>query len=348
MNMEKHFITRAFFFIVLAAILYSVYLVFKPFLVIILAATILATIFYTPYKKMVELFKGRRNLAALIMCILIAMIVIIPLSNFIVYTAQRSIEAYDTTTEFFNKFNIDHITKQSTLSKYNVLGLSEDTLRRSVIDLAEKMNEWLVNGAGNFIRGTTNFIFSLLMIIFTLFFFFVDGEKMVEKLMFWTPLPNKYDRELFKKFKDVSISTMVSTFITAIAQGLVGAIGFIIVGLPAFFAGIAMGFLSLLPYIGSAFVWFPAGIYLLFIGKIWQGIFLLAWGAGVVSTIDNLIRAYVIKGKAEVHPIFVIFSILGGIMLFGFWGVVFGPLIIALAVTVMHIYELEYHDILEK
>ncbi len=109
-----------------------------------------------------------------------------------------------------------------------------------------------------------------------------------------------------------------------------------------------MGFLLLLPYFGATLVWFPIAIYLLATGQVWQGIFLLAWGAGVVATSDNLIRAYIIKGKAQVHPIFVIFSIFGGISLFGFWGVIFGPLIISLAVTVLHIFELEYGDILER
>jgi len=103
-----------------------------------------------------------------------------------------------------------------------------------------------------------------------------------------------------------------------------------------------MGFLSLLPYIGAGFVWFPAGIYLLFIGKIWQGVFLLIWGIFAVSMIDNVVRAYIIKGKAQIHPILIILSILGGISLFGFWGVFLGPLIISIAITVFHIYELEY------
>jgi len=89
-------------------------------------------------------------------------------------------------------------------------------------------------------------------------------------------------------------------------------------------------------------IWLPVGIYLLIAGQIWQGIFLLTWGGLIVSMIDNLIRAYIIKGKAQVHPIFIIFSILGGISLFGFWGIIFGPLIISLAATVMHIYETEY------
>lgn len=171
---------------------------------------------------------------------------------------------------------------------------------------------------------------------------------MLEKLMYLTPLPNKYDLEIFKKFKDVSYSTFVSTFVVAIAQGILGAIGFIIIGFPAFFAGIAIAFISILPYVGSVIITVPIAVYLLAIGNVWQGVFMLIWGLGVVANVDNLIRAYMIKGKSEVHPIFLIFSILGGIVLFGFWGVVIGPLVIALAITIIHIYELEYRGVLEK
>lgn len=142
--------------------------------------------------------------------------------------------------------------------------------------------------------------------------------------------------------------TILSTFVTATAQGIVGAIGFAIVGFPAFLAGILVGLLSLLPYLGSMIFYVPVGIYYLLVGQVWQGIFVFLWGAIVIGNIDNVIRAYMIKGKAQVNPIFVIFSILGGISLFGFWGVILGPLIIAIAVTIFHIYELEFCSSLDN
>lgn len=346
--MNKDFISKAFLIFLIISVAYICYLIFRPFLTVILVATILVSIFYNPYQQIVKLFRGRRNLAAFVMCFMIALLVILPIANFIAYTAQRGVEAYDTTVKYFTEKDIEGFISFESLSRFNVLGLSGETLKNTLIDVADKVKDWLAAGAGNFIKGTTNFVISVFLIFFTMFFFFVDGPKMLERLMYWTPLPNKYDKEIFKKFRDVSYSTVVSTFVTAIAQGLIGALGFIIVGLPAFFTGIAMAFLSLLPYIGAAFIWAPAGIYLLFIGKIWQGIFILIWGGAVVSTVDNLIKAYIIKGKAKVHPIFIIFSILGGISLFGFWGVIFGPLIISLAVTILHIYEMEYGNVLEK
>ncbi len=129
---------------------------------------------------------------------------------------------------------------------------------------------------------------------------------------------------------------------------MIGAIGFLIVGFPVFFPSITMAFTSIIPYVGTALVWVPIGLYLLVTGNIWQGIFIMIWGAVIVGNSDNVIRAYLIKDKAGVHPLFVVFSILGGLSLFGFWGIVFGPLVISLAVTILHIYEMEYESVLEK
>ncbi len=348
--MTNNIISRGFLITLLISVLFICYLIFQPFLTEIVAAAILVSVFYPPYLWLTKKLKGKSKSSSLIMCTLVAVLVIVPLANFIIYTAQSSVGAYEDLKVF-----VDDIGRSDKVSDLNYyynetyqFVVNNEFVKSTLISVAEVMKEWLANGAGNLIVGTTNFIVSLLIIIFTMFFFFVDGEKMIAKVMYWTPLSNKYDKAIFKKFRDVSYSTMMSTLVTAILQGIIGAIGLAIVGVPVLFASIAMGFLALLPYLGAALVWFPIAVYLLATGQIWQGVFLLVWGAGVVSTADNLIRAYLIKGKAQVHPIFVIFSILGGIQLFGFWGVIFGPLIISLTVTVLHIFEMEYAQVLEK
>lgn len=350
--MSVKFLPKIFLLTLIGAVLWLCYLIFKPFIIEIIAAVILVSIFYTPFEWLVKKLKGRKGWAALIMCIVVTMIVIVPIINLIIYGAQKSVEAYSDTITYLDQRDIntiinEHPLKNSIIEKVGVAGVDAESLKGFILNSAKSASNWLVAGAKKVAGGTFNFILSLVIIIFTMYFFFVDGQKMSEKLMHWTPLQNKYDRELFKKFQDVSSSVMISTFVTAIAQGMLGAIGFMIVGLPAFFAGVFMGMLSLLPYVGAAIVWLPAGIYLLVIGKIWQGVVLLLWGSLLVSTIDNVIRAYLIKDKAQVHPVFVIFSILGGISLFGFWGVVLGPLVISLFVTLMHIYEMEYEEVLE-
>ncbi|MFA6393387.1 MAG: AI-2E family transporter [Patescibacteria group bacterium] len=343
--MEKSIIPRVFLLLILAGILYLCYTVFRPMLPEIIVAGVLASILYPVFMKLTALLGGRKKIAALIISLAVTLFALAPIANFIVYAAQKLIESYSDLSVFLNEDRLNALIHSRYLSRFS---FSDAALQGYLFEALKGVNNWIFAAASGLVKGTTNFIFSLVLIILSMFFFLVDGEAMLKRVMRWTPLPNKYDESIFKKFKDVSLSAMVSTFVISIMQGLLGGLGLYITGLPAFLGGTLMVVLSPLPYIGSAAVWFPAAFYLLFTGNIWQGIFLLIWGFGVISVIDNIIRAYIIKGKAQVHPLFIIFSIIGGVAAFGFWGVIFGPLIISVAVTVLHIYELEYEDILEK
>lgn len=346
-------LTKPFLLLLLALVLVASYLVFQPFLTEILIAAILVSIFYTPYLKLAKFLKGRHHLAALLMCLLLVVLIIIPTVRFVIYAGQQSVEAYSQAVIFFNQHSVDGVVQPSIVPENisRFLNISDyydnDSFKNILLDIFQRASNWMLSGATSLLKGTTSFIISLFMIIITMFFFFVDGKKMLERLMYLSPLPNIYDREIFQKFRSVSYVTILSTFVTAGAQGIIGAIGFAIVGFPAFLAGILVALLSLLPYLGSMIFYVPVGLYYLLVGQIWQGIFILLWGAIVIGNVDNLIRAYMIKGKAQVNPIFVIFSILGGISLFGFWGVIIGPLIIAIAVTIFHIYQLEFCESLD-
>lgn len=342
-------LTKPFLLILVLLVTIGCYLVFRPFLTEILMAAILATIFYKPFTQLTKFLKGRRNTAALLMCLLLVLVLILPSVKLLVYGAEKSVETYDETVIFFANNDLNdvfqnEIFKKAPLSFLNLddYNFQNKNFQNTILSAAKSSSLWLLSGATTAIKETTNFFFSLFLIILTMFFFFVDGKKMLQRLMLISPLPNKYDQEIFRKFRVVSYTTLVSTFVAAFAQGIVGAIGFAVVGFPVFLAFILVSFLSLLPYLGSMLFYVPVGIYYLMIGEIWRGVFVLAWGFVVIGLIDNVVRAYMIKDEAEINPIFVFFSILGGIALFGFWGVIVGPLIVALAVTVYHIYEMEF------
>jgi predicted PurR-regulated permease PerM len=354
--MNKNLLSKGFLITLVIISLVACYFVFRPFLAEILTAAILATIFYRPFEWLVKKLGGRRKIAALIICVLIVLVVIIPLINIVILAARESLTAYSQTTDFFNKTDWSLIVKSSPIAKINGLDLSNNGIQSFVMDLIQKSSNWLMGGAANFIKGTTNFVLSIIFIILTTFFFFVDGKKMLERLMSLTPLLNKYDRIIFNKFRDVSMSFILSTFIVAVIQGFACWLGFFIISLPfffnipmpAFFAGIAAAFLSFIPFFGAWLIWLPGAIYLLAIGDIGAAIFMASWGFLIIHPIDNVARPLIMRKKAEVHPIFLLFSILGGIILFGFWGLIIGPLIVAVTITILHIYELEYKNMLEK
>ena len=293
-----------------------------------------------------KFFKGRRVVAALLMCLLVLLLIILPLTEVLVLAARNSVTVYGNTVNFLQTHN--DILQNTFLAKASLWGLDTSSLKNFILDIVSRSSNFMMNSATMVVEGMTSFILSLLLIILTMFFFFVDGEQMMKKLMLWSPLPNKYDKRLFNKFRDVSYTTIVSTFVVMVVQGVIGGLGYFIIGLPAFLAGVIIAFCSLIPVFGPAIIYAPTGIYLILVGQVWQGVFILLWGFGVVSTVDNIIRSAMIKGKANVNPIFVFLSIIGGVALFGFWGIVLGPLVVSLAITIFHIYELEFKHELEE
>ena len=338
-------LAKPFLIVLVVAVLIGCYFVFRPFLIEIIMAAVLVSILYKPFSWLAKVLYNR-SIAAALMCILVLLIIILPITELIIYGASQASGAYESTVAFLNQHN--DILQNSILAKVSLFGFDTSSIKNFVMDIVSRSSGFFVNSAATIIQGTTNFIFSLLIIVFSMFFFFVGGEAMLMKLMYWSPLPNKYDIRLFNKFRDVSYSTIISTFVVITAQGIVGGIGYFAIGMPAFIPGILIAVASLVPMIGSTIIYIPTGIYLLATGQVWQGVFILLWGFLIVGTIDNLIRMFMIKGKAHINPLFVFLAILGGVPLFGFWGIVIGPLIVSLAVTVFHIYELEFAKVLDE
>jgi len=345
---QKKEVSNFFLLAVLLVSLYLVYLFLRPFLAVIIISAVLVSFFYKPYQKLVGWLKGREGLAALIMVLLIAIVIILPVTDFLFYLSKESIDAFGSITAWISSGNLERVFNNNILERYNFIDSSIIDFRQYLVTITSRISNFLISGGTMFLKSATDFFTSLIVMFFTMYFLFRDGKKLAQRAMYLTPLPNKYDREIFQKFRDVSYSTIVSTFVTALLQGMVGALGFFFVGIPAFFAGITMALFSLMPYIGSAVIWFPTAIYLLVTGRIWQGAFLLFWGFLVVSVIDNIVRPYLIKGRAQVHPLIIFFSIFGGIMAFGFLGMFIGPIIVAITFTLLRIYEMEYVDVLDK
>ena len=282
------------------------------------------------------------------MTLLIILLVVAPISNFVVVLSKKSIDTYNLIQDRFTNGDLIEQVEAKFRQLENYLSfVNPESFKDVVLNYSSQLNSFLISSTAGFIRGTTQFVTNLFLIILTLFFFFRDGERLVKRLMQLTPLSNKYDRQIFKDFHNISYSTIVSSFVTAIAQGIVGGLGFYLVGIPAFFLGVAMAFASLIP-VGSAIIWLPTALILMAIGKAGSGLFIIIWGVLVVGLIDNVLRPVLIRGKVKIHPLFLFFSIIGGVAAWGFWGLIFGPIVLAIALTFIHIYEMEYEEILEK
>ena len=336
------------YFLILLVVMASIacLFLFRPFLIEIIISAVLVSVFYSPYLRLSSFLRGRRGIAALLMCLFLLIVIILPISGLIIFTGKKAIVAYSETVSFIESSSKN--LKDSFLNNYSFIDLEDESVKDVVLGITKILSDWLAKGATILIKETTGFFVSLFLILLTMFFFFIDGQKMLDKLKLWSPLPSKYDVEIFKKFREVSYTAMISVFVASGVQGLIAVVGFLIVGIPAFYPGLLIAFLALIPYVGAMFVYVPIGIYLILVGEIGKGVFVLIWGSFVVGNADNVIRAYLLKGRSRINPIFVIFSLIGGMTLFGFWGLVLGPLILSLVATILHIYELEYSNNLEK
>lgn len=335
--------------------------IFSPFIYALILSAILVTAFYPLYQKILVIMKNRVILSTLIVTLLIVFVIVVPLFLFILFLAEQALDVYGYIYKQVKTGQLDWLIIWSdggliydalSFVKYylgDLIDFDNIDLKTSIVDLAKNVTQWLVAQSSALIKGFLWLLISFVVLMFSLFFMFKDGEKIIERIMTLSPLSSKHESELFSKFKEISHATLYGIFFTAVVQGILGGIGFVIAGIPnVLFWGTAVAVFSLIPVIGTGTVWFPAAIFLL-VGQQWfGGIFLLVWGAGVISTVDNFLRAHLIGSRVKMNQLLMFLAVFGGVFAFGLIGVIFGPLILSLFFAFLHIYEIEYDKVLHQ
>jgi predicted PurR-regulated permease PerM len=216
---------------------------------------------------------------------------------------------------------------------------------RVLLPALRQVPGWAARHGGALIGGLAGMLLGFALVLLSMFFFYTEGEDILRQLSILSPLPARYDDEFRSRFKDVIDATFRGQLFTGIAQGVMTGIGLAIAGVPGagFWAAVA-ALLSLIPMVGAAAVWVPASIYLVISASMgarpwWQPIFMIVWGVLPVSLIDNIVRPWAMRGKAQLPAIPLLFSVLGGMQAFGFVGLVIGPLVFSLLLTIIDIYK---------
>jgi predicted PurR-regulated permease PerM len=161
--------------------------------------------------------------------------------------------------------------------------------------------------------------------------------------MWLSPLRDEHEQLLIQSFISISRATIKGTLIVGVVQGMLGGLAFLVLGVPSpIFWGTVMTVLSIIPLIGPGIVWFPAGVILILSGDVFGGTALLIFGFIVISFIDNILRPKLVGRDTEMHPLLVFFAIIGGIVLFGVFGFLIGPVIMSLFLALSKIYASEY------
>ncbi|MEQ8766855.1 MAG: AI-2E family transporter [Planctomycetota bacterium] len=169
------------------------------------------------------------------------------------------------------------------------------------------------------------------VLILGVFFVLCHGRLLVDYIVSLLPLEERRSRSMLHDFREVSVGVIFSTFGTGAIQTATAVVGHIIAGTPALLLVVAATFFaSFVPVIGGAGMTIATGLILLIAGETWQGVFIIIWGAGLVSTIDNFVKPWLAKHRAQLHYSLIFFSMIGGLAIFGAIGLIVGPLIVAL------------------
>ncbi len=343
-------LTGIIFFGVLAlGVLYAAFLIIWPFLTAIILGAIIVTLSFETFRKVRARLGGKSPRAAVVMLIAIILILILPFTIvgiLLVQQAQTVIERMQSVDAQQIIQRID-LTSRLQWVRRIVPTFDPSTIspEKLFLPAVRQIPNWVATHGGAVVGGLAGLVFSFGLVLLSSFYFYVEGETILEELAALSPLPSSYDREFGVKFKDVIEATFRGQMSTAVAQGVATGIGLAIARVPgAAFWGAVATIISLLPMVGAALIWIPADIYLFITASMglrgyWSPIFLLVWGLVVISLIDNIVRPWAMKGKSELPAIPLLFAVLGGMQAFGFVGLVIGPLVFSLLMTIIDIYK---------
>jgi predicted PurR-regulated permease PerM len=327
---------------------YLFYRILSPFLGPIVWAILLTIVFYPLFQKLQRLLKKKEGLSALVMTLLVILVIVLPSTFLMISLANEVVDAYH---------NLEEMIKTGRLQAYleqvreiapvkwiwTKLSQSMDLSRADPFEFLlknlQQISTFLFNQTSKILKGLSSFLIGFFFALLSLYYFFKDGNRLLGRLREVVPIPSRERDLILLRFEDMIYAAIYGGIVVAILQGLLGGLIFWVLGISSpILWGTAMAFLSFIPIGGTALVWAPASLLLIIQGNFLKAIILFLFGALVISMVDNFLRPRLISSKTKIHPLLLFFSVLGGIQAFGLIGIVAGPLIVTLCLTLIEIY----------
>jgi len=343
---KEHVGTAAFTALVIIAC-YLFYIIFRPFLKPIIWGAVFAGIFYPLNAKIAHKLR-KKNLRALIMCIIVVAVIGVPTAFLSVGLIAEVVNVLPKFKEAIETGQLDFVLKPEAFGWNErikeVLGpfvdVSNLDIELMISENLQRLTKFLLGQVSNLIGNISLAIFNFALSVLSMFFFFRDGDRLVVRLKELMPMSEDLKEGLSVRLKEVIIASIYGGVLVAGLQGALGGLIFWILGLPSpIFWGALMAILSLLPIVGPWFVYIPAAVILIVSGSYVRGIVLLALGIITVSQSDNLLRPMIIGGRTKIPTLLLLFSIIGGIKVFGLLGLVLGPVIASIILAFLEVYK---------
>ena len=333
-----------FFTAVFIIALFIVGIIFYPFIGALALAIVLAALI-APIHEWVFAKIKNRVASALIVTSLTTCAIILPAIGIVILLVDevRSI------SEHVMRYDFEHSLPFVAEWKEKMFQILPATASIDVGQILQNSLNNLSSHIGTAVAGTANLILKFFVAVIALYYFFKDGKKFLYEIVKLSPLKDMEDVAIVHKLDAVTHSLIRGTLVIAVLQGLFVGIGFVLFGIPnpvlwGFIAAVS----ALIPTLGTSIVTAPAIVYLFVTGDFVAGVGLLAWAALIVGLVDNIIYPKIVGNDAKIHPLFVLLSVMGGIILFGISGFLLGPLFLGFLVALSEIYKAKIKELHEK
>lgn len=349
--MQRKQVFAWFFLAIFLLLIYLFYQILSPFVLALFWGSILTLTLYPIYVRLTKLLRGRKNISAMIMTVLSTFLIILPLVFISATVAVDMFDIYQSVTD-----NVEVSELKTSLEKLkgliplsvlqdleNKLQIEEVNVHQMALKGLGSVSGYIINEVQSAATNLTGLLVNFGMMIFALFFFFRDGERMLDRLKYLIPMKDQQKDEIFNKFYDTLNAVIVGVMVTAAIQGILQGLIFWALGISyAVLGGVLTFVFALIPIGGAVIVWLPVGLYLVFTGSLYTGIAVLVLGGVVVSSVDNILKPMIIGGKVKLSTLFLVLTIFGSLSVFGFTGIILGPVLLAIFMSFIEIYKTEY------
>ncbi|MCE9625578.1 MAG: AI-2E family transporter [Deltaproteobacteria bacterium] len=331
---NKQLEQRAFILLLVALIASGLYLI-SPFLLTLILGIVLTVLFHPMHEKFLKWTKQRHNLAAFLSVTAVVLFFFIPMTILLTLVTtqlaslvtQSNFSISETTVSGIVAKLQNHLTFLG--AKFEYLSGLNFNLVPLIQKVASQAAQIVAEYSPAVLSGTVNFLLHLFILVIALFYLFRDGKFFFNLLIRISPVKDQYELRLAKEIRETIYGVFYGNFLTGLAQAVLATVGFYFAGIQAFFVwGAVTFFMSFLPMLGTGAVIIPITLILFLQGKTNHALFLAIYGGVMIGSVDNLLRPVLIR--SNMHPLVLFLSIFGGLAVFGAFGILLGPMILAL------------------
>ena len=339
---------QAFLLVILIAISFLFFKMLWMFLMPVFLAAVFTALTYPFYEWLLRHLRGNRGLSAFFSCLLLILLMLGPVYFIVDLLRGEAVFFYQNNSakiqQLLTKFDTGLLNDLKDYPLLHSLGIDLETLDyQSYIQQAmQGLSKFLLDVISRTKEGFA-VILDVVIILFTMYYFYKDGPKLISWLKYLSPLDDQHEDSLIERFVSVSRATIKGTLVIGLTQGTLGGITLWLFGFSApVLWGMVMVVLSVIPMVGAWAVLFPAAIIMMVTGSIWKGVAIILITSIIIGNVDNLLRPKLVGRDTGMHDLLIFFSTIGGLSLFGLMGFIVGPVIAVLFLTVLNIYSIEF------